>query len=76
MSKNSNGGGLKHIVNRSNKNKKLCASNLKIVSDESEENSSASIEGVIGVDSASKSMRKNANLFKRVKVVAAFSPLL
>ncbi|XP_044506062.1 uncharacterized protein LOC123225834 isoform X3 [Mangifera indica] len=70
MSKNSNGGGLKHIVNRSNKNKKLCASNLKIVSDESEENSSASIEGVIGVDSASKSMRKNANLSKRVKLIS------
>lgn len=76
MLKNSNGTGLKHVVNYSNKKEKICSSNSKIVSDEAEENSSASTEDVIILDSASNSMGKDAKLCRRIKVLAAFSLLL
>ncbi|KAJ0042120.1 hypothetical protein Pint_17833 [Pistacia integerrima] len=67
--KKTNKVGLKHIVNHSNKEKNFCSSNSKIVSDEAEENSSASTEDVIILDSALNSMGKNAKLCKRIKLI-------
>ncbi|XP_044468745.1 uncharacterized protein LOC123198170 isoform X3 [Mangifera indica] len=69
MLKNPNGTGLKHVVNYSNKKEKICSSNSKIVSDEAEENSSASTEDVIILDSASNSMGKDAKLCRRIKPI-------